>query len=147
MCTALPEDKRGPVLDDIRKMSRQGRRRGRANGARFTASADGPAGVYRSTCELRADGGPAADATAGLIDCRRTGGRGGGLMAAARAARRERSVSAAVVYNPAFHDAPVLSERPSANPARQPYLRMTPDNGFSLRHRSDGCDGGHARRE
>lgn len=136
MCAALPEDKRGPVLDDIRKMSRQRRRRGRADAARVTASADGPpTGVYRSTCELRADGVPAADGTADLVDCRRTDG---GLMAAVRTARRERSVSAAVVYNPAFYDAPVLSGGPSANPSRQPYLSMTPDNGFSLRHRPDG---------
>lgn len=143
MCSVLPEDKQGPVLDDIRKISKERRRRHRGT-TRIVASAvhrspdDGLVGVYRSTSELSVDGGqPTADrfpASAADGSCT--------LMATVRAARRKQSMSTAVVYNPAFYDAPVdayaTANGPPAtvdNPAGQPYLRMTSENGFTLHNR------------
>ncbi|XP_025405104.1 uncharacterized protein LOC112679494 [Sipha flava] len=135
MCAVLPEDKQGPVLDDIRKISKERRRRHRGT-TRIVASAvrrspdDGLMGVYRSTSELSMDGGqPTTDRfAAGPVDGT------GSLMATVRAARRKQSMSASVVYNPAFYDAPVAYAA-TDNPAGQPYLCMTPENGFSLHGR------------
>lgn len=173
MCSILPEDKQGPVLDDIRKISKE-RRRQRGDRTIVTAAtvarspADGLVGVYRSTSELSVAPIRTADeCTAG------NGGlkvaTGGDLMATVRAARRKQSVSATVVYNPAFFEAPTAayarptittpaatpSRQPLAatvtNPARQPYLHMTPENGFSLRQQpllstlSDDEDNGRGR--
>lgn len=147
MCSVLPEDKQGPVLDDIRKISKERRRHWGT--ARITAAtvcptaADGLTGVYRSTSELseaittsvhdESGGDRVVNVQCGPADV--DGGHS--LMATVRAARRRQSVSATVVYNPAFYDAPVASNGRSAvtavsNPAGQPYLRMTPENGFSL---------------
>ncbi|XP_025191910.1 uncharacterized protein LOC112592137 [Melanaphis sacchari] len=146
MCSVLPEDKQGPVLDDIRKISKE---RWRQRGAAPMTSAstamarhgrsatDGLTGVYRSTSELSYVLVTAPTADDG--DGRRASGRrtadAGTLMATVRAARRRQSMSATVVYNPAFYDAPdspPVATPPAINPAGQPYLRMTPENGFSL---------------
>lgn len=146
MCSILPEDKQGPVLDDIRKISKE-RRRHRVSGGDRTPSttggaqlarwpADGLNGVYRSTSELSATAGDdrvdCGSPPVAIVGC-------DGLMATVRATRRKQSITATVVYNPAFYDAPVAYAAPhrtqAANPARQPYLRMTPDNGFSLQQR------------
>lgn len=63
MCSVLPEDKQGPVLDDIRKISKERRRLQWPGAARIASSAvrsdasptaDGLTGVYRSTSELSA---------------------------------------------------------------------------------------------
>lgn len=158
MCSVLPEDKQGPVLDDIRKISKERRRlQWPGGGARVTeAAASSPSnawrsdasptaggliGVYRSTSELRSEPPWTADdrdVVGGCVPLRTASG--GGLMATVRAARRKQSMSSAVVYNPAFYDAPVTaasgpaSAAAARNPAGQPYLCMTPDNGFSLRH-------------
>lgn len=153
MCSVLPEDKQGPVLDDIRKISKERRRRcrrqwrqqpdGQRGAARITAAsgacpsaADGLTGVYRSMSELSA---PAAAAAAVAETVAETvADDADSLMATVRAARRKQCMSATVVYNPAFYDPPpdvaVPTGRPPAvdNPAGQPYLRMTADNGFSL---------------
>lgn len=152
MCSVLPEDKQGPVLDDIRKISKE-RRRHRGT-TRIVASAvrrspdDGLTGVYRSTSELFVDsgGGGGTETMADRFPANTAGGATGSLMATVRAARRKQSMSATVVYNPAFYDAPVAyasANGPPAtavtgaadNPAGQPYLRMTPENGFSLHSR------------
>lgn len=150
MCSALPEDKQGPVLDDIRKISKERRRRcrrqwrqqpdGQRGAARIAAAsgacpsaADGLTGVYRSTSELSAPAAAVAETVAETV-----ADDAGSLMATVRAARRKQCMSATVVYNPAFYDPPadvaVATGRPPAvdNPAGQPYLRMTADNGFSL---------------
>ncbi|XP_026811347.1 uncharacterized protein LOC113552700 [Rhopalosiphum maidis] len=147
MCSVLPEDKQGPVLDDIRKISKE-RRRQRGAAPAFASSAmaasrgrspaDGLVGVYRSTSELSYACEPAPTADEG--DGRgssgpRTAADAATLMATVRAARRRQSMSATVVYNPAFYDAPdsaPAATTPAINPAGQPYLRMTPENGFSL---------------
>lgn len=142
----LPEDKQGPVLDDIRKISKERRRHwgtARIMAANVCPSAaDGLTGVYRSTSEL-------SEAITTSVNDESSGDRlanvqprpadvdGGSLMATVRAARRRQSMSATVVYNPAFYDAPIASNGRStvtavSNPAGQPYLRMTPENGFSL---------------
>jgi len=159
MCSALPEDKRGSVLDDIRKISKERRRRRWQRtdvSPRITTrpsaatSDDAPTGVYRSTSELSAVSATCGDETAASRDFLWTGDTfRDNLMATVRTARRKQSVSATVVYNPAFYDAPVpyvssSNRSAAANPARQPYLRMTPDNGFSLhqqqqRRQSDAC--------
>ncbi|XP_060838676.1 uncharacterized protein LOC132920361 isoform X3 [Rhopalosiphum padi] len=147
MCSVLPEDKQGPVLDDIRKISKE-RRRQRGAAPAFASSAmavsrgqspaDGLVGVYRSTSELSyaCEPAPTADEGDGLGSSgRRTAADAGTLMATVRAARRRQSMSATVVYNPAFYDAPdsaPAATSPAINPAGQPYLRMTPENGFSL---------------
>ncbi|XP_060862312.1 uncharacterized protein LOC132939253 isoform X1 [Metopolophium dirhodum] len=148
MCAVLPEDKQGPVLDDIRKISKERRRqRGAASmlasaaaGHGQSAPADGLTGVYRSTSELSY-----ACAMAPTTDEGSGHGAGvlrkadtGTLMATVRAARRRQSMSATVVYNPAFYDAPespTAATLPAINPAGQPYLHMTPENGFSLHSR------------
>lgn len=143
MCSVLPEDKQGPVLDDIRKISKERRRQRGAAPPTFAptichgrSTADGLTGVYRSTSELSVHveaptteqgGGPRTANT-------------GSLMATVRAARRRQSMSATVVYNPAFYDAPdsppvATAAAAATNPAGQPYLRMTPENGFRLHSR------------
>lgn len=148
MCSVLPEDKQGPVLDDIRKISKE-RRRHRTM-ARITTStvcpsgSDSLTGVYRSLSELSTT----ATAIAGgessqKVDRLWTGtDSGGSLMATVRTARRKQSMSATVVYNPAFYDALVTVVPVAANnPAGQPYLCMTPENGFSLhQQQSDATD-------
>lgn len=157
MCSVLPEDKQGPVLDDIRKISKE-RRRHRGT-TRIVASAvrrrspddddnGGLAGVYRSTSELFVDGGCGGRVLETAADRFPAVTAGSTLMATVRAARRKQSMSATVVYNPAFYDAPVAyapanGPPPAAaaatgvadNPAGQLYLRMTPENGFSLQSR------------
>lgn len=143
MCSVLPEDKQGPVLDDIRKISKERRRQRVAapmSAAASTATAlrgrsptDQLTGVYRSTSELSYAPTPAADEGDGH---RASGPRtadAGTLMATVRAARRRQSMSATVVYNPAFYEPPQpVATLPAINPSGQPYLRMTPENGFSL---------------
>lgn len=148
MCAVLPEDKQGPVLDDIRKISKERRRQRGATTTMLTSATDrhdrsptdGLNGVYRSTSEL-SYACVAAPTTA------EGDGHGAGvlrkadmgtLIATVRAARRRQSMSATVVYNPAFYDAPdspPVATSPAINPAGQPYLHMTPENGFSLRSR------------
>lgn len=152
MCSVLPEDKQGPVLDDIRKISKERRRRcrrqwrqqpdGRRGAARIAAAssacpsaADGLTGVYRSTSELSAPTAATAAAVAAVAET--VADDAGSLMATVRAARRKQCMSATVVYNPAFYDPPPgvavpIDKPPVDNPAGQPYLRMTADNGFSL---------------
>lgn len=154
MCSVLPEDKQGPVLEDIRKISKERRRQrdgtvrvisAPAVGLTAATAVDGLTGVYRSTSELSCCTVTAAAAAAGEHgsgdhppSCPTAGA--GSLMATVRAARRKQSMSATtVVYNPAFYDAPVSYASPDErsataanNPAGQPYLRMTPENGFSL---------------
>lgn len=139
MCSVLPEDKQGPVLDDIRKISKERRRQrvaapmSAATALRGRSPTDQLTGVYRSTCELSYAPAPAADEG----DCQNASGPrtadAGTLMATVRAARRRQSMSATVVYNPAFYEPPQpVATLPAINPAGQPYLRMTPENGFSL---------------
>jgi len=145
MCAVLPEDKQGPVLDDIRKISKERRRqRGAAPISASTAGcygqsapADGLTGVYRSTSELSYVAPTTDEGNGHGADVLRKADTGT-LMATVRAARRRQSMSATVVYNPAFYDAPDSSPvvtLPADNPAGQPYLHMTPENGFSLRSR------------
>ncbi|XP_050053254.1 uncharacterized protein LOC114126372 isoform X1 [Aphis gossypii] len=139
MCSVLPEDKQGPVLDDIRKISKERRRQrvaaptSAATALRGRSPTDQLTGVYRSTSELSYAPAPAADEGDGH---RASGPRtadAGTLMATVRAARRRQSMSATVVYNPAFYEPPQpVAALPAINPAGQPYLRMTPENGFSL---------------
>lgn len=163
MCSVLPEDKQGPVLDDIRKISKERRRRcrrqwrqqpdGQWGAARITpassacpSAAYGLTGVYRSTSELSAS---ATTAVATVAETVVDDACAGSLMATVRAARRKQCMSATVVYNPAFYDPPPVAvsiNKPSVgNPAGQPYLRMTADNGFSLHQlrpadrAGDGC--------
>lgn len=163
MCSVLPEDKQGPVLDNIRKMSkeRRGRRVGHVDTSNgwsgasrmVTAStADrGLNGVYRSMSELDAVGEAVlADNVYGDRPTTRiVGSVTGSLMATVRAARRKQSMSAAVVYNPAFYDAPYIAPNwppvgdglqstaaCTDNPMDQPYLCMTSENGFKLERRS-----------
>lgn len=153
MCSVLPEDKQGPVLDDIRKISKE-RRRHRPDADRMNRTAavrssavteGGLTGVYKSTSELSV-----------VATCTDGSGNGqqqqqqqttdfrlstvGGLMATVRAARRKHSMSATVVYNPAFYDAPVSYDSPNRpsvhstvvnDPAYQPYLCMTTENGYN----------------
>lgn len=143
MCSVLPEDKQGPVLDDIRKISKERRRQrvaapmsaaSTATALRGRSPTDQLTGVYRSTSELSYAPAPAADEGDGH---RASGSRtadAGTLMATVRAARRRQSMSATVVHNPAFYEPPPqpVVNLPAINPAGQPYLRMTPENGFSL---------------
>lgn len=131
MCSVLPEDKQGPVLDDIRKISKDRRRYRGA--ARITTADDGLIGVYRSMSELSVE--PAVVTTVADEDGANRSRPGSSLMATVRAARRRQSMSTTVVYNPAFYEAPVAqpsADRLHDNPAGQPYLRMTAENGFSL---------------
>lgn len=148
MCSILPEDKQGPVLDDIRKISKE-RRRHRSM-ARITAAtvcpsaSDGLTGVYRSLSELSTTVTAVSGGESGQTADRLWAGAtsGSSLMATVRTARRKQSMSATVVYNPAFYDAPVtVVPVATSNPAGQPYLRMTPENGFSLHQKpSDAAD-------
>lgn len=144
MCSVLPEDKQGPVLDDIRKISKERRRQrvaapmsaaSTATALRGRSPTDQLTGVYRSTSELSYAPTPAPAADEG--DGHKASGPrtadAGTLMATVRAARRRQSMSATVVYNPAFYEPPQpVATLPAINPAGQPYLRMTPENGFSL---------------
>lgn len=158
MCSVLPEDKQGPVLDDIRKISKETRRQWcaatritAASAARPSAADVGLAGVYRSISELSPV--PAAAHTTSADDDVHfppaSMSLAGSLLATVRAARSRQSMSATVVYNPAFYDAPVAYVAPNSelrlstaanNPARQPYLYMTPENGFSLQRPPSPAD-------
>lgn len=141
MCAVLPEDKQGPVLDDIRKISKERRRERRDQSTSLDVQTTG---IYRSMSELSlspnslnvTDSHDTSSIT--LPDLRKLTSESS-LMSTLRIARHQQSNNATTVYNPAFYDAPVafahtdtLANGRVQNPLCQPYLRMTQNNGFSL---------------
>ncbi|XP_050538114.1 uncharacterized protein LOC126903728 isoform X2 [Daktulosphaira vitifoliae] len=141
MCAVLPEDKQGPVLDDIRKISKERQRKRRD----LSLSQDvQTTGIYRSMSELSLspnlqnvlDSHDTSSIT--LPDLKNVISENS-LLSTLRIARHKQSNNATTVYNPAFYDAPVAFTHNDTsaigrvqNPLCQPYLRMTQNNEFSL---------------
>ncbi|XP_050432167.1 uncharacterized protein LOC126840459 isoform X2 [Adelges cooleyi] len=133
MCSILPEDKQGPVLDDIRKISKERRRERRDLSMVKDVQTTG---VYRSMSELSLTPNT-LERVPSAMPLRTISTS---LISTVRVARRKQS-NVTTVYNPAFYDAPVAYAHTDAtnaaagrfqNPLCQPYLRMTHNNGFSL---------------